>query len=146
MKRAMGAAWLVAALTILAAQGALARRGGDLVVDRAWSRATPVGAPTAVGYLVISNHGRLPDQLLSADSPDAVSVTVHQMSMAGGIMRMRPVVGGLTIPAGGSVSLDPNGDHLMFEGLKRTFKAGKAEPVVLHFQHAGSVRVALVVR
>jgi len=145
MKRLAGAAMLVAALTILVGQRALANRPGDLVVSQAWTRPTPPGAPTAVGYLVISNHGDTPDQLLGADSPDAASVTVHQMSMTGGIMRMRPVVGGLAIPAGGAVSLDPNGDHLMFEGLKRPFKTGETAPVVLHFQHAGAVRVALAV-
>ena len=117
-----------------------------LVVAGAWSRATPPGAPTAVGYMTITNHGRQADRLISADSPAAGALSLHQMSMTGGIMRMRPVAGGLEIAPGASVTLDPNGDHLMFEGLKRPFKSGEQVPAVLHFQHAGAVRVRFVVR
>jgi periplasmic copper chaperone A len=125
---------------------ALADRTGGLVVDHAWSRPTPPGAPTAVGYLTIANQGHAPDRLMSADSPVGDTLSLHQMSMAGGIMRMRPVVGGLAIPPGAKVSLDPNGDHLMFEGLKRPFKSGDQVPAVLHFQHAGAMRIRFVVR
>ena len=117
-----------------------------VVVDHAWSRPTPPGAPTAVGYLTITNRGSRPDQLMSADSPATGTLSLHQMSMAGGIMRMRPVVGGLAIAPGATMNLDPNGDHLMFEGLKRPFKSGDQVPAVLHFQHAGAVRVSFVVR
>lgn len=117
-----------------------------LSVDNAWSRPTPPGAPTAVGYLTLTNHGHAPDRLIGEDSPAAGAVSLHQMSMDGGIMRMRPVTGGLAIAPGASVSLDPNGDHLMFEGLKRPFKSGDQVPVMLHFQHAGAVRVMMAVR
>ena len=123
-----------------------AHAAGVIAATGAWSRPTPPGAPTAVGYLTLTNHGRAPDRLMSEDSPAAGTVSLHQMSMDGGIMRMRPVTGGLEIAPGASVTLDPNGDHLMFEGLKRPFKSGDAVPVVLHFQHAGKVAVALVVR
>jgi periplasmic copper chaperone A len=136
---------VIAALALLALAPA-AWAGGHVVVTDAWSRATPAGAPTAVGYLTIANRGATPDRLMSVDSPAAATVSVHQMSMAGGIMRMRPVIGGLEVAPGGSVSLDPNGDHLMFEGLKRPFKAGEQVPVVLRFQHAGAVRIVFVVR
>ncbi len=139
-RTALGIALTAALLLTNAAQ---AKDG--VTVAGAWSRPTPPGAPTAVGYLTVFNHGRQPDRLLSAESPAAASVTLHSMSMTGGIMRMRPVVGGLEIAPGASLSLDPNGDHLMFEGLKHAFKAGDQTPVVLHFQHAGAVKVRFAV-
>ena len=118
---------------------------GPIVVEHPWSRPTPPSAPTAVGYLTLVNHGRQADRLLRLDSPAAGSVSLHAMSMAGGVMRMRAVEGGLAVPAGGRVALDPNGLHLMFEGLKRPFKAGDRIPVTLVFQRAGPVRAALQV-
>jgi len=136
---------LLAVLTSLSLTPA-AQAADTIAVSGAWSRPTPPGAPTAVGYLTIANHGHAPDRLLSEDSPAAGMVSLHQMSMAGGIMRMRPVTGGLEIAPGASVTLDPNGDHLMFEGLKRPFKSGSKVQVALHFQHAGLVRVMVVVR
>jgi len=139
---------LLPALLALTALGLApaAQAAGVIAVTAAWSRPTPPGAPTAVGYLTITNHGHAPDRLMSEDSPAAGTVSLHQMSMAGGIMRMRPVAGGLDVAPGAPVTLDPNGDHLMFEGLKRPFKSGDQVPLTLHFQHAGVVRVLLVVR
>jgi copper(I)-binding protein len=63
------------------------------------------------------------------------------MTMAGGIMRMRPVPGGLPIPAGQTVKLEPNGYHLMLIGPKRPFKVGDRIPATLRFQRAGAVKV-----
>ena len=33
-------------------------RAGDLVISRAWSRATPGGAKVAGGFLIVENKGR----------------------------------------------------------------------------------------
>jgi len=145
MMRLTRLSFLLSALAALAMPPA-AYAAGSITVRGAWGRATPPGAPTAVAYLTITNHGHMPDRLISLDSPAAQTVSLHQMSMAGGIMRMRPVAGGLAIPPGASVTLDPNGDHLMFEGLKRPFKAGDRIAVVMRFQHAGAVGVKVVVR
>jgi len=145
MKRFSRALPTILALAVFAT-APVAWSAGRVVVTGAWSRPTPPGAPTAVGYLTIANQGHAPDRLMSADSPATGTLSLHQMSMAGGIMRMRPMVGGLAIAPGATVTLDPNGDHLMFEGLKRAFKSGDQVPAVLHFQHAGAVRVRFVVR
>ncbi len=139
---------LTAALILTLPGAALAarRHAPAIQVTQAWSRPTPPAAPTAVGYLTVENHGRRPDRLVRLSSPAADQVRVHAMSMTGGVMRMRPVEGGLDIPAGGQVTLDAHGDHLMFEGLKHPFKRGGHIPVTLVFEHAGSVRVSLAVQ
>ena len=144
--RSLAFAIALATLSALPQSPALANRHTDITVTAPWSRATPIGAPTAVGYLIIANHGTEPDRLTGVDSPAAGHVSLHQMSMAGGIMRMRPIVGGLEIAPGATISLDPNGDHLMFEGLKRPFHSGDHVPAVLHFEHAGAIETGFVVR
>lgn len=122
------------------------RHGAAVTVSRAWSQPTPPSAPTAVGYLTIINRGVRPDRLLSVSSPAAASVDVHLMSMEGGVMRMRPVEGGLVVPAGGAVRLEPGGYHLMFEGLKRPFKTGDHIALKLRFQRSGVIRAILDVQ
>lgn len=68
------------------------------------------------------------------------------MSMANGIMSMHAVSGGLAIPAGKSVSLEPAANyHLMITGLKSTLKEGGELPLVLHFAKAGDVHVEVPV-
>ncbi len=119
--------------------------GGSIRIDHPWSRPTPPSAPTAVGYLTIVNRARTPDRLIAVSSPAAAEVSVHSMTMAGGVMRMRPVDGGLPIPPESQVTLGPDGDHLMFMGLRRPFRPGERIPVSLTFAHAGRARTALVV-
>ena len=60
-----------------------ARRGAAIGIGHAWSAPTPPSAPTAAGYLTITNRGHKPDRLLSLSSPAAAAVDLHLMSMEG---------------------------------------------------------------
>ncbi|MBV9993668.1 MAG: copper chaperone PCu(A)C [Caulobacteraceae bacterium] len=117
-----------------------------IAVSGAWIQATPPGAATAAGYLTIVNRGREADRLVGAESSVAAKVQPHHMSMTGGIMRMRPVAGGLGIAAGATVRLAPEGDHLMLIGLKSPMTPGKIVKVTLEFARAGKVAVDVPVR
>ena len=114
---------------------------GDLVLDHAWARATPGGAKVGGGYLAIENQGTTPDKLIGGSSPAAGKIEVHEMAMNNGVMTMRPVNGGLPIPAGQSVTLAPGGFHLMLMELKSPLKKGDKVPVTLKFEKAGDVNV-----
>jgi copper(I)-binding protein len=119
---------------------------GRLHISHPWVRPTPPGAPTAAGYLTIANHGASADRLLGGTSPQIGRIEVHEMSMTGQVMRMRPMADGLEIAAGQSVNLSPGGDrHLMLVGPKRPLKVGDKVPVALRFQKAGAVNVTFVV-
>lgn len=116
-------------------------------IDDAWCPPTPPGAPTAAGYLTISNLGHAPDRLLGASTPAAAEVQLHSMTVRGGVMRMRLVATGLAIAPGQKVSGQPGGDHhLMLIGLKHALKVGEHVPVTLSFEHAGAVRTDFLVR
>ena len=112
---------------------------GSLELTDLWTRATPPGAPTAAGYLTITNKGSEADTLIAASSPEAASGMLHVMELKDGVMTMRPVDGGIAIPAGGSVTLAPDGYHIMFVTLKDTLKEGGKLPVTLTFAKAGTV-------
>jgi copper(I)-binding protein len=68
------------------------------------------------------------------------------MSMNNGVMRMRPVDGGLTIDPGKTVKLAPSGYHLMIMDLKSPLKQGDKLPLTLQFEKAGKVAVTLDVQ
>jgi copper(I)-binding protein len=134
---------VLAAILSLAALPAVAQefKGGDITIDKPWSRATPEGAAVAVGYLVIHNHGAAPDRLVGGSADFAGHVTVHEMSLDNGIMRMRELPTGLEIPANGEVALSPKGYHVMFTELKQPLKKGETVKAALTFEHAGSIAV-----
>ena len=112
---------------------------GALEIGDLWTRATPPGAPTAGGYLTVTNNGSQPDRLVSASTPLAGKTELHVMETKDGVMTMRPVAGGIEIPAGGTVTLAPGGFHLMFIGIKEPLTEGGQMPVTLTFEKAGSV-------
>ena len=118
---------------------------GALQITQPWARATPPSAPAGGGFLKITNTGSAPDRLISASSPVAELVQVHEMKMDGSVMRMREVEKGLEIPPGGSVTLAPGGLHLMMMGLKGPLKQGAKVPVTLVFEKAGKIDVELTV-
>ena len=142
--RKLSACALAAALLIgsgLSSAFAHSVEAGSLSLTDLWTRATPPGAPTGAGYLTITNHGSEPDRLVSASTPSAEKGEIHEMTVKDGVMTMRPVEGGLEIPAGGKLELKPNGYHLMLMGLKRPAKEGESFPATLTFEKAGSVTV-----
>ena len=118
---------------------------GALEIGHPWARATPPTAPTGGGYLSVKNTGTEPDRLISASSPAAGAVQVHDMKMEGNVMRMRELDGPLEIKPGETVTLAPGGMHLMMMGLKEPLKQGEKVPLTLVFEKAGKIDVELLV-
>ncbi len=119
---------------------------GNIEIEHPWSRPTPPGTPMGVGYLVIRNHSEKHVTLVSASSPRAGHVSIHETLMKDGVMRMQPLVSGLKIPAGETVELRPMGYHLMLEKLAAPLKEGENIPVVLEFEGADAVEIELRVQ
>ena len=134
-------------VTLVVATSAFAQdyKLGTLQISQPWARATPASAPAGGGFLKITNTGTAPDRLVSASSPAADIVQVHEMKMDGSVMCMREVEKGLGIPAGGTVTLAPGGYHLMMMGLKGPLKQGTNVPVTLVFEKAGKIEIELSV-
>ena len=135
-----------AAFALLLATPALAQTAtvGDLMIDRPQLRETPAGAPVAGGYLLITNAGEEDDRLLTATTDRSPETQIHEMRMDGDVMRMREVEGGLAIPAGQSVSLQPGGYHLMLMGPE-ALTPGETHDVTLAFERAGEVTLPFAV-
>jgi copper(I)-binding protein len=127
-------------LALLTAQARDYKVGSIEVVDP-WSRATPKGASVAAGYMKITNNGSTADRLIGGSSEIAPTFEIHEMSMEGGIARMRPVKGGLEIKPGETVELKPGSFHVMLVGLKKPLAAGEHVSAKLVFEKAGPVEV-----
>ena len=118
---------------------------GSLDIVEPWARATPLTAQTGGGFVVIANKSTSPDRLITAKSPAANKVEIHEMKMDGNVMRMRELDSGLEIPPGATVQMKPGGIHIMFMGLKAPFAKDAKIPVTLVFEKAGSIDVEMVV-
>ena len=116
-------------------------RLGDLTIIDPWLKATQPGKPVTGGYLVIRNDGLKDDYLMGASAEFAGKTEIHEMKITNDIMQMRPLSEGLLIPAGEMVMLKPGGYHVMFMGLKHPLADDDDVEVMLHFKHAGSIRI-----
>ena len=72
--------------------------------------------------------------LVSASSPAAGVVEIHEMRMEGTLMKMRALPQGLALPAGQPVALKPGGYHVMMMDLKGALKAGDTVDLTLTVQ------------
>jgi copper(I)-binding protein len=123
------------------AQDAPSYKAGALQITQPWSRATPKGAQVAGAYFKITNTGTTPDRLLGGSTPIAGRFEIHEMSMDNGVMKMRPVQGGLEIKPGESVELKPGAYHVMMLDLKQPLNKGDHLKATLNFEKAGLVDI-----
>ena len=117
----------------------------SVTVSEPWAAITPAGAKVGAGYFTVVNPGAAADKLIGVASARAKSVELHEMKMDGAMMSMRPVPGGVEIPAGGTVKFAPGGYHLMFMDIDAPFTEGQEVPVTLTFEKTGAVEVSLKV-
>jgi len=120
-------------------------KAGPLVISDAWARATPPGARVGGGYLTVKNTGAEPDTLVSVASAASEKTQLHMMKTEDGVMTMRPAEEGVEIPAGGTLTLEPGGYHIMFIRPKAPFVQGETVPLTLTFAKAGPVDINLAI-
>lgn len=114
---------------------------GAIHISQAWSRATPKGATTGAGYMTLTNKGAAAERVSCVSDDASAQCQIHSMTMEGGIMKMRPVEGGLEIKPGESITLKPGGNHMMFLSLKHPLEQGETVKATLKFDHAGTIDV-----
>jgi periplasmic copper chaperone A len=118
---------------------------GSLKISAPWARATPKGASVGGGYMTITNTGTVSDRLIGGSTDISGRFEVHEMKMENGVMKMRPVAGGLEIKPGQTVTFDPSGYHVMLVNLKKQLKKGDHFKATLVFAKAGKVDVDFTV-
>ena len=138
----------LAALLVSFVGPAFAQGTGNtsITVEQPWSRATPKGAKTGAVYMTLDNKSGTADRLTGASSDVADKLQIHEMKVENGVMKMREIAGGLSIPASGSVVLKPGSYHVMLIGLKKPLTVGEKFPLTLTFEKAGNISVTVPVQ
>ena len=138
--------WFLALLSAFLLVSFAAAGDSEISVHQAEIRAT-FGAMTATGgYARISNSGHADVTLVGVDVDFADKAEIHTMFVEGGVMKMRPLEGGLVIPAHGEALLEPGGNHLMFMGLTDAMKPGSIQQIILRFDDGQTVSLMAKVK
>jgi len=119
---------------------------GGITIEGAWARPPAMAGGNAAAYMVINNGGGEADRLVGASSPLGMTEIHESFENEDGTMGMRPVEGGIEVPAGGSVALERGGLHIMFMGVAEPPAVGDTVSLTLTFENAGEMTLDVPVR
>jgi copper(I)-binding protein len=146
--RRIGRGSLIVALSgvmCLAACAESAPPGSDVQVEDAWVRAVVGPNANTAAYMVLRNAGSAPGRLTGAQSDAARMTELHRTTIdEAGLARMGHVEA-LDVPAGGVVTLEPGGYHLMLMGVG-SLAVGDTVEITLGLESADPLHVAAEVR
>jgi copper(I)-binding protein len=120
--------------------GDAAAASNQIVVEKAWARATPRMAVTGGGYLTVTNRGPGEDRLLNVTSPVAEKIQFHAMAVDDGVAKMTRLLA-IELHPGIPVVFKPGGIHMMLLGLNHQLKEGETVPLTLTFEKADAIEV-----
>ena len=103
--------------------------------DNVWARASLSPNPNSAIYLDIINDSDKQYTLIKASAISVADIVeIHQSFVnEKGIVRMAPI-DDIIIPAHTTISLKPNGMHLMLLGLRKNLNAGDKFELILKFK------------
>lgn len=116
-------------------------KAGNIMIEHAWAKPSPMVSKAAAGYMKIINTGSEDDRLVKATSVITGNVELHDMKMDGEIMKMIELTEGIVIPAGQTVVLKPKSLHVMFQEVENLPAEGAYFKGTLVFEKAGSIEV-----
>lgn len=143
----VGAGALLAIAALSACSGADDQTSADatptgspacpLTVTDPWLKAADSGMSAA--FATLSNAGTTAVQITAASSQSTSATELHEVVTKDGAMVMQPVGDGFTVPAGGALTLEPGGYHLMLMDITTPIEAGDTVAFTLTCGSAGTV-------
>ena len=89
----------------------------DLEFTDVWTRQPAAGQPNSAIYGTVTNTGATDVTITGASVEITDRVELHEVLMEDGLMTMQERDEGFVVPAGGSISLEPGGLHVMVFGI-----------------------------
>lgn len=133
------------ATTSAAGSDSTTRQAAAISATDAWVKAVDSGMTAAFGE--IRNPGDADITIVSASTSVSSAVELHEtVTDDDGTMAMQPRAGGFVVPAGGTLTLEPGGDHLMFMDVTRALEPGQTVPVTLALSDGSTMEIDAVVK
>lgn len=113
-----------------------------LTLTDAWVKAAPSGMTAIFGTLTNPTGSDM--TIVSGTTSAASKIELHEVVMDGGVMKMRPKIGGFVVPAHGTHALKPGGDHIMVMGLTGPIKAGDTVTATLTLKDGSAATISAI--
>jgi copper(I)-binding protein len=113
----------------------------------AWARPAAAGTPNSAVYGLLLNLTESDDTLISVNTEISEVAELHEMTMGDGdVMRMRPIEGGIPVPAGGTALLQSGGLHVMLIGLTQELETDATMTLTLTFEESGEIELTVPIQ
>ncbi len=122
----------------------LADAATTVTVEKPFARKAIKAQRNSAAFMTLHNNGPAV-AVVAAESPVAEIVELHTHVHDNGVMRMRKI-DKIELPAGGEVTLQPGGLHVMLLGLKQDLNEGERISVTLKFSDGSSKTIEAPVR
>lgn len=113
--------------------------GCPITMSDGWVKAAPKDMTALFGTL--TNTAAEAVTVTGGSTSAATTVELHEIVESDGGMVMQPAAGGFTVPADGTVRLEPGGRHLMLMGLLGAIASGDDVTVTLQCADGGTAAI-----
>lgn len=120
-------------------------QASDVMIHDAYARAMPPSAVNSAIFTTLMNHSDETRTLISATTPAAGKVELHDVIMEGEVMKMRQVES-IQIPAQGSTELKPGSLHIMLFDLASRLEEGQNITLTLNYANGDAQTVEVPVK
>ena len=135
----------MASLTLLLSVSGCASQ--QLEISNSWVRSSDMSMSGGMtGMFMEINNPTSSDITLIGGSSDSGMVEIHETVMGDSGMQMQEINGGIEIPSGESIILQPGGLHVMIMGLNQDVVAGDQLKVDLEFAGHPNVAVTAIAK
>lgn len=119
----------------------------EITVTDAYARSSAMMATSGAAFMVLHNDGHEDVTLIEARASGiAEKIELHtHIEDENGVMRMREVEGGISVPAHGETRLQRGGLHVMFLGLMAPFENGESFDLTLVFDDGEELTIPVPV-
>jgi hypothetical protein len=111
----------------------------EKVTDASVRLPAVAGNPGAAYFTL--HGGPANNRLVDVSSPQAIRAEMHDMTMAGGMMKMTQMESGVEVPAGGRVTFKTGGKHVMLFELNPKVKPGDTVKLSLTYANGRVIEV-----
>lgn len=128
-----------------ATAGSATGQAAAVKITDPWVKAVDTGMTGA--FFSLTNGGSAPVHVVSASSPIAPMIELHETTMsASGAMQMQEKKGGFTIAPAATHVFQPGGDHVMLMGVTAAVKSGTTLTLTLKFEDGTTLPITAEVR
>lgn len=122
-----------------------APEAGKLTIVDVRARPAPLAGGTGAVYFTVLNGLDADVQLVSVSSPAANVVETHETVAENGMMKMNPLPGGYTVPAGEALMLKPGGKHIMLIDVIEPLDPGDEINLTVNFDNGETIELTVPV-